>query len=61
MRDFFDGNPGLQVLLSATIRNEQTFEAFLNACSGSPFVLLPSQESYSLDTQVGERSLTFVG
>tara|TARA_R110002003_G_scaffold40_6_gene2649 strand:- start:7205 stop:7945 length:741 start_codon:yes stop_codon:yes gene_type:complete len=35
MREFFELNPALNVLISATIRNEQTFEAFLNACSGS--------------------------
>ena len=32
--DFFELNPALQVLISATIRNEETFEIFLKACSG---------------------------
>ena len=36
LREFFDLNSALKVLIAATIRNEQTFEAFLNACSGSP-------------------------
>jgi len=35
MKALLDHHAGLRVLLSATIRNEQTFEAFLNACSGS--------------------------
>lgn len=34
MNEFFDLNPALVVLISATIRNEATFETFLNACSG---------------------------
>ena len=34
MNEFLDLNPALQVLVSATIRNEATFETFLNACSG---------------------------
>ncbi|KAI8942119.1 hypothetical protein NX059_000212 [Plenodomus lindquistii] len=42
MRGFFEHNPALQVFVSATIRNEETFETFLNACSGSPSLLLPS-------------------
>lgn len=32
MKALLDHHAGLRVLLSATIRNEQTFEAFLNAC-----------------------------
>jgi hypothetical protein len=36
MREFFELKPALQVLVAATIRNEQTFQTFLNACSGSP-------------------------
>lgn len=36
MRDFFELNAALQVLVAATIRNEQTFETFLKASSGSP-------------------------
>jgi hypothetical protein len=36
MREFFDLNAALQILVAATIRNEKTFETFLNACSGSP-------------------------
>lgn len=35
MSEFFALNPALEVLVSATIRNEQTFETFLNACCGS--------------------------
>lgn len=35
LREFFELNAELQVLISATIRNEQTFETFLNACSKS--------------------------
>ncbi|CAO2651536.1 Nn.00g041060.m01.CDS01 [Neocucurbitaria sp. VM-36] len=34
---FFELNPALQVLISATIRNEQTFETFLNACRRNGF------------------------
>lgn len=34
MREFFELNAALEVLVAATIRNEQTFETFLNACSG---------------------------
>ncbi|KAH3942489.1 hypothetical protein HBH53_185900 [Parastagonospora nodorum] len=37
LRQFFDLNAALQVLISATIRNEQTFETFLNACKRSGF------------------------
>jgi hypothetical protein len=37
--EFFDINPALEAIISATIRNEQTFETFLNACSGSLRVL----------------------
>lgn len=36
MNEFFDLSPALVVLISATIRNEATFETFLNACSGYP-------------------------
>lgn len=36
MNEFLDLNPALEILISATIRNEATFEAFLNACSGYP-------------------------
>jgi len=35
LREFFELNPALRAFMSATIRNEQTFETFLNACSGS--------------------------
>jgi hypothetical protein len=35
LREFFELNAALQVLISATIRNEETFETFLNTCSGS--------------------------
>ena len=35
LSEFFVLNPALEVLIAATIRNEQTFETFLNACSGS--------------------------
>ncbi|KAF2126107.1 hypothetical protein P153DRAFT_369462 [Dothidotthia symphoricarpi CBS 119687] len=34
---FFDMNSALQVLISAPIRNEQTFETFLNACKRNSF------------------------
>lgn len=34
MAEFLNLNPALEVLISATIRNEATFETFLNACSG---------------------------
>jgi hypothetical protein len=34
MNEFLDLNPALEILISATIRNEATFETFLNACSG---------------------------
>ncbi|KAF2027597.1 hypothetical protein EK21DRAFT_71607 [Setomelanomma holmii] len=37
MREFFQLNPALNVLISATIRNEQTFETFLNACKRNGF------------------------
>ncbi|KAJ4363563.1 hypothetical protein N0V83_009859 [Neocucurbitaria cava] len=37
LREFFELNPALQVLISATIRNEQTFETFLNACRRNGF------------------------
>ncbi|KAH7374368.1 putative methyltransferase-domain-containing protein [Pyrenochaeta sp. MPI-SDFR-AT-0127] len=37
LREFFELNPALQVLISATIRNEQTFETFLNACKRNGF------------------------
>lgn len=33
-------NVALQVLIAATIRNEQTFETFLNACRASPYFAL---------------------
>ncbi|KAL5379155.1 hypothetical protein DPSP01_008604 [Paraphaeosphaeria sporulosa] len=39
MRDFFDLNAALQVLVAATIRNEKTFETFLNACRRNRFTL----------------------
>lgn len=35
MREFFELNAALRVLISATIRNGETFETFLVACSGS--------------------------
>ncbi|KAH8724307.1 putative methyltransferase-domain-containing protein [Phaeosphaeriaceae sp. PMI808] len=37
LRKFFEMKPGLQVLISATIRNEQTFETFSNACKRNGF------------------------
>ncbi|EDU43841.1 methyltransferase [Pyrenophora tritici-repentis] len=37
MWELFELNAGLQVLISATIRNEQTFETFLNACRRNSF------------------------
>ncbi|KAF2875301.1 putative methyltransferase-domain-containing protein [Massariosphaeria phaeospora] len=39
MREFFDLNSALQVLVCATIRNEQTFEAFCHACKRNGFRL----------------------
>ncbi|KAF1917318.1 putative methyltransferase-domain-containing protein [Ampelomyces quisqualis] len=36
---FFELNATLQVLISATIRNEQTFEAFLGACGRNGFTI----------------------
>jgi hypothetical protein len=36
LREFLHLNSALKVLIAATIRNEQTFQAFQNACSGSP-------------------------
>ncbi|KAL5416628.1 hypothetical protein PMIN04_008065 [Paraphaeosphaeria minitans] len=39
MRDFFDLNAALQVLVAATIRNEKTFETFLKACRRNRFRL----------------------
>lgn len=38
---FFEANSDLKVLIAATIRNEQTFEAFLNACSTSNHLFGP--------------------
>ena len=35
MREFFELKPALEVLIAATIRNEQTFQTFIKACSGS--------------------------
>ncbi|KAF2742880.1 hypothetical protein M011DRAFT_255117 [Sporormia fimetaria CBS 119925] len=37
MRQFFEASPAIQVLISATIRNTDTFEAFLNACRRNQF------------------------
>ncbi|KAF1927389.1 uncharacterized protein M421DRAFT_101795 [Didymella exigua CBS 183.55] len=37
MNEFVDLNPALEVLISATIRNEATFETFLNACRRNGF------------------------
>lgn len=56
MREFFDVNAALQVLVAATIRNEQTFEAFVQACSGSP---LPPQKPHC--ATCGELLLIAVG
>ncbi|KAF2819360.1 hypothetical protein CC86DRAFT_375201 [Ophiobolus disseminans] len=39
LRDFFELNPALEVLISATIRNEQTFQTFLDACERNSFSL----------------------
>ncbi|KAF1970726.1 hypothetical protein BU23DRAFT_648864 [Bimuria novae-zelandiae CBS 107.79] len=39
MREFFELNPALQILVAATIRNEQTFETFLNTCRRNRFTL----------------------
>ncbi|KAF2008567.1 hypothetical protein BU24DRAFT_429162 [Aaosphaeria arxii CBS 175.79] len=35
VREFFDLNADLEILIAATIRNEETFRAFENACGGS--------------------------
>lgn len=35
MREFFSVKPTLEVVIAATIRNEQTFQTFIKACSGS--------------------------
>lgn len=40
MRDFLDMKPAAQVIIAATIRNESTFQTFLDACS--TFLLGPS-------------------
>ncbi|KAF2996094.1 hypothetical protein E8E13_004968 [Curvularia kusanoi] len=37
MNEFLDFNPALEILISATIRNEATFETFLNACRRNGF------------------------
>ncbi|KAF1941915.1 hypothetical protein EJ02DRAFT_454752 [Clathrospora elynae] len=37
LREFFELNSALEVLVSATIRKEQTFEIFLNACKRNNF------------------------
>ncbi|KAH7408555.1 putative methyltransferase-domain-containing protein [Phaeosphaeria sp. MPI-PUGE-AT-0046c] len=37
LREFFELNPALRVLISATIRNEETFETFLLACKRNGF------------------------
>ncbi|KAH6625695.1 putative methyltransferase-domain-containing protein [Boeremia exigua] len=37
MNEFLDLNPALEILISATIRNEATFETFLNACRRNGF------------------------
>jgi hypothetical protein len=55
MREFFELNAALQVLISATIRNEQTFEAFLKACGGS----FTSRETRHYD--MADVLLTLVG
>ncbi|KAF2112661.1 putative methyltransferase-domain-containing protein [Lophiotrema nucula] len=39
LTEFFGLNSALQVLVAATIRNEQTFETFLNACRRNRFDL----------------------
>jgi hypothetical protein len=35
LREVFDIRPTVEVLIAAAVRNEQTFEAFVNVCSGS--------------------------
>ncbi|KAJ4354862.1 hypothetical protein N0V95_003472 [Ascochyta clinopodiicola] len=37
VHEFLELNPALEVLISATIRNEATFETFLNACRRNGF------------------------
>lgn len=39
LREFFELNAGLQVLIAATIRNEQTFDTFQNTCRRNGFCL----------------------
>ncbi|ORX96440.1 putative methyltransferase-domain-containing protein [Clohesyomyces aquaticus] len=39
LREFFQLNPALQVLIAATIRNEKTFETLQNACRRNGFSL----------------------
>ncbi|KAF2191476.1 hypothetical protein K469DRAFT_656402 [Zopfia rhizophila CBS 207.26] len=39
LREFFELNSALQVLIAATIRNEQTFETFQNVCRRNGFSL----------------------
>ncbi|PVH98409.1 hypothetical protein DM02DRAFT_596036 [Periconia macrospinosa] len=39
MRGLFEMNSSLHVLIAATIRNEETFEAFLNACRRNRFTM----------------------
>ncbi|KAF2640996.1 hypothetical protein P280DRAFT_449845 [Massarina eburnea CBS 473.64] len=39
LREFFELNSSLHVLIAATVRNEQTFETFLNACRRNHFSL----------------------
>ncbi|KAF2277924.1 uncharacterized protein EI97DRAFT_374076 [Westerdykella ornata] len=39
LREFFEAKSTLQVLIAATIRNERTFETFLNACKRNCFGL----------------------
>lgn len=39
LRELFDLNSSIQVVIAASIRNEKTFEAFLNACNRNCFVM----------------------
>ncbi|KAF2678220.1 hypothetical protein K458DRAFT_464154 [Lentithecium fluviatile CBS 122367] len=39
LREFFELNPAVQVLIAATIRSKQTFETFLSACRRNRFNL----------------------
>jgi len=43
LRELFDLKSSVQVLIAASIRNEKTFETFVNACSG-PLRICPMSD-----------------